>query len=137
MNILAFRKQIETVLIGLIGEYVLSPGVVTPSIRAREGEEQLDENIAVSGLEVILEIADSISTRPLYSGIPTQGRYAVRLVQWSGSDYTEAVQRIRSAYPGHSYFPIRPPVGLGPSRQCLIEISSSTFVVPEFNIQAP
>ena len=137
MNILLFRKQIETLLYGLIGEYTLSPGVTTPSVRVREGEEHLDENIAVSGLEVILEISDSMAQRPIYSGIPTQGRYGVRLVQWSGSDYDQAVQRIRSAYPTHSFFPIRPPVGLGPSKQCLIEVLSSTFVVPEFTIEAP
>lgn len=137
MTNLIFRKQIETVLDGLIGEYTLSPGVLTPAIRFREGEEQLDENIAVSGLEVVFEVSSPAKGRPLYSGVPLQKRYAVKLIQWSGDSYDEAVERLLLAYPNNSYFLINTPPGLGPTKQCHIEIMSSSFSMPQYTIDAP
>jgi hypothetical protein len=137
MNILLFRRQIETLIGDLIGEYTMPNLVKTPAIRFREGEEQLDENIAVEGLEVIIEIPLPKASKALYSGTPVWPIYHVRLVQWSGYGFDEAVARIVETYDNNSLIPIKVPGELGPSKQCIISIYSSTPRMGQIKYQAP
>jgi hypothetical protein len=137
MSILLFRAQVETILFGLIGERTLANGAQDPAISFVNGAEQLDESVSVSGLEVILKLLDRKTSKILYDGASTQVVYGISLTQWSGNNYEEAVLRILSAYPLAKSYPIRVPSGLGPTKQCLIEISSSTFAMGDYIVQAP
>lgn len=137
MSIRIFRTQIETLLAGLIGDYTRPSGATTPAIEFRDGNEPLDENTAVEGLEVILELGNPLSSTPVYSGVPQRTVYIVRLVQWSGYNYEEALLAIKKAYANCRVIPINVPPEIGPTKQCMIEIPSSVFQLPEFLIDPP
>jgi hypothetical protein len=137
MSILLFRRQIETLLSDLIGEYTLPNGQQTPAIRVREGEEQLDENTAVEGLEVIIEVYFPEGSRALYSGVPQWPIYHVRLVQWSDFNFDEAVLRLRSTYDNSRTIPLSVPAEIGPTRQCIVAIKSSSPYMSELKMEAP
>ena len=137
MTVLRFRRQIETLIGDLIGEYTLPNLVQTPAIRFREGEEPIDENVAVEGLEVILETSSPARVGNQYSGAIYSPMYAVRLVQWSGSNYEEAVERIVSTYDNHEFTPTRVPPEIGPTKQCVIFIQSSAVIEAGYKYTAP
>jgi hypothetical protein len=137
MSIILFRKQIEVALSGLIGEYTLPNLTQTPAIRFREGQEQLDENIAVSGLEVVIEIANPKMLSPLYAGTPRKTLYHVWLVEWSGYNYDEAVMNLTGRYDGSYVIPITIPPELGPTKQCIVAIESSTTNLGAIKFYAP
>jgi hypothetical protein len=137
MSILLFRQQIEVALSGLIGEYTLPNSTQVPAIRFRDGDEQLDENIAVEGLEVIIEIANPRPLAPVYEGVPTKTVYHVRMVQWSGYNYDNAVMALTGKYDGSFVIPVNIPAGLGPTKQCIVSIDSSTVNLGGVKFYAP
>jgi hypothetical protein len=136
MNLLRFRRQIETLLSDLLGTYILQNGYITPSVTAREGNEPLDPGISVSGLEVILEIGTSKRSRDCYENTAVYPTYIVRLVQWSEGNLTEAKGRIEAAYNVKGQ-DVPVPEDLGPSKQAFIEIKSSTPFASVPVIEAP
>jgi hypothetical protein len=130
VNLLLFRRQIETLVGHLAGEYVLANGFVTPAISAREGSESLDENTSVQGLEIV--ITTSAETRDIkqYEGIPVAGYYIVSLIQWSTEtdvNIQTAKALIESAY-GVKGVGINVPEDVGPTMQAQIKIQSSTYL---------
>lgn len=132
-----FRKQVETLIGDLLGQYVLSNGATRDSIDFREGNEPLDENTAVSGLEVILGTEAPVKEAPSYDGFAIRDIYTIRMVQWTDFNYDEAVKRILKAYDNATIATISVPPGLGPQKQCLIRIPSSSFDIGEIKIVAP
>jgi hypothetical protein len=137
MSILLFRRQIETLLAGLIGEYTLPSLQKTPAIRVREGNEQLDENVAVEGLEVVIEVSMPQRMKALYSGVPYWPIYHVRLVQWDGYNFDEALQRLITTYDNSRHIPLNVPAEIGPSKQCIVEIKSSNSILGTMKMEAP
>lgn len=136
-KLLIFRRQIETLIGHLVGEYTLANGYLTPAVSVREGNESLDPDTKVDGLEVIIDSSGDPQRKPLqYNENPGFIVYNVRLVQWSGENLTEAKALIESAY-GIKGSDIPVPEEIGPSKQALIQIPSSTNYVSDYRYVAP
>lgn len=136
MNLLLFRKQIETLVGHLLGEYVLANGFVTPAISAREGNESLDENTSVEGLEIVISTSAETTNISQYEARPVAGFYIVSLIQWTDSNLSIAKAIIESAY-GVRGVDISVPEEIGPTVQARIKIQSSTFVQSGVSMIAP
>jgi hypothetical protein len=136
MDLQLFRKQIEALVGNLVGEYVLTNGFITPAISGREGNESLDENTSVEGLEIVLSTSAESTNVSQYECRPVAGFYIVSLIQWSDSNLPLAKAIIESAY-GVRGVDIAVPEEIGPTIQARIKIQSSTFVQSGFSMIAP
>jgi hypothetical protein len=139
LNLLLFRRQIETLVGHLVGEYVLANGYITPAISAREGNESLDENTSVQGLEIVITTSAESTDIKQYEYIPVAGYYIVSLIQWSsetGTNIQAAKALIESAY-GVRGVNINVPEDVGPTMQAMIKIQSSTYVQSGILMIAP
>ena len=137
MSGLLVRKQIEHLVADIVGEYTLPNYVTAPAIYVLEGTRELDPDLKIEGTEIIIEEMPSNVLGYLYSRNLVSKTYQLRLVQWSGAELNAIADRLLGYYFGATITVQSVPEEMGPSKQALITIPSSSFNESPYSILAP
>jgi hypothetical protein len=123
MDVLTLRTELETLLVDLLGVYLLGNGTRTPAISVRQPSETLPAKTTVSGLEAIIMREPALEPISAYSRAEAIRVWTVYLVEWSGQGgLTQAASRIVRDYPSATVTTLQVPEGVGPSSQLRVQI---------------
>jgi hypothetical protein len=123
MDVLTLRTELETLLVDLLGEYVLGNAAETPAISVRNPGESLPAKTTVSGLEVVILREPELEPLRAYRNAEAIRVWTLFLVEWSGEGgMAQAASRIVRDYPSTTVTSVRVPEGLGPSSQLRLQL---------------